>query len=128
MSAKFYQAKKILLEERRAGTLINGAGRRAVQSVILLDNGTVVASCFTMNKLLGNIAKANAKGTEDVTLPKGNKVRLYIADAEEILAEESPLRKQRQDLEEIIADTVAEDEETDFDNDGIVLDEEVPEE
>lgn len=127
MSAKFYQAKRILLEERRAGTLINAAGRRAVQSVLLMDNGTVVASCFTMNKLLGNIAKANAKGSEGVnTLPKGNKVRLYIADAEEITAESFPSEKQR--VEELIADTIAEDDEDDYDNEGIVLDEEVPDE
>ena len=123
MSAKFYQAKRILLEERRAGTLLNAAGRRAVQSVLILDNGSVVASCFTMNKLLGNIAKANAKGTEDVKLPKGRRVRLYIADAEEIGVD-----SEDSTIDDLIADTLQKDDEDDYDNDGLVLDEEVPEE
>ena len=125
MSAKFYQAKKILLEERRAGTLVNAAGRRAAKTVLLMDNGTVVASCYTMARLLSYIAKSDAKGTDSTTTPKGNNVRLYIADVEAIGTDKELVQAKAENIDDIIADTLAEDEE---DEDIIPDDEEVSDE
>lgn len=48
MSAETYQARRTIKEEKRAGTLINAAGRNAVKSAIFLDNGTVIASPLTV--------------------------------------------------------------------------------
>ena len=129
MSAKFYQAKKILLEERRAGTLVNAAGRRAAKTVILMDNGTVVASCYTMARLLNYIAKSDAKGTDSTTNPKGNNVRLYIADVEAIGTDKEAVKAKAaaEDLNDIIADTLAEEEE-DEEEDILLEEEEVTEE
>ena len=127
MSAKFYQAKKILLEERRAGTLVNAAGRRAAKTVILMDNGTVVASCYTMARLLNYIAKSDAKGTDSTTNPKGNNVRLYIADVEAIGTDKEAVKAKAENLDDIIADTLAEEEE-DEEEDILLEEEEVPEE
>lgn len=125
MSAKFYQAKKILLEERRAGTLVNAAGRRAAKTVLLMDNGTVVASCYTMARLLSYIAKSDAKGTDSTTIPKGNNVRLYIADVEAIGPDKELVKAKAENIDDIIADTLAEDEE---DEDIVLDDEEVSDE
>ena len=38
--------------EKRAGTLINATGRDKTQSVIFLDNGSVIASPYTLTALL----------------------------------------------------------------------------
>jgi hypothetical protein len=47
--------------EKRAGTLINATGRDKTQSVIFLDNGSVIASPYSVTSLLGSIEKAVAR-------------------------------------------------------------------
>ena len=63
MSIGSYQARRTVTEERRSGTLINAAGKQAVQSVIFLDNGTVIASPMSVNRLLTAIERSNFKQT-----------------------------------------------------------------
>lgn len=61
MSTDSYQARQTLKAEKKAGTLINAAGRAKTLSAIYLDNGTVVSSPLTVQRLLTAIDKANAK-------------------------------------------------------------------
>lgn len=58
------QAKRTIKEEKRAGTLINAAGRSATKSVIFLDNGSVIASPFSVNRLMNAIERSNFKQTD----------------------------------------------------------------
>lgn len=61
MSTDTYQARRTVKEEKKAGTLINAAGRSAVKSVIFLDNGSVCASPLSVNRILTAIEKSNYK-------------------------------------------------------------------
>lgn len=61
MSMDAYQARETVKRERRAGTLINAAGREAALSAVFLDSGAVVASPLTVKKIMKNIEKSNAK-------------------------------------------------------------------
>lgn len=61
MSTESLQARRALKDERRAGTLVNAAGREQAKTAIFLDNGTVVASPLSIRRLMTAIDKANAK-------------------------------------------------------------------
>lgn len=78
MSTSSFQARETVKREKRAGTLINGAGREAVKSAIFLDNGSVISSPYSVNKIMNAVAKANAKETD----PKGvnNTQRIKVVD------------------------------------------------
>lgn len=78
MSTSSFQARETVKREKRAGTLINGAGREAVKSAIFLDNGSVISSPYSVNKIMNAVAKANAKETD----PKGinNSQRIKVVD------------------------------------------------
>ena len=78
MSTSSFQARETVKREKRAGTLINGAGREAVKSAVFLDNGSVISSPYSVNKIMNAVAKANAKETD----PKGvnNSQRIKVVD------------------------------------------------
>lgn len=59
MSTDAYQARRTIKDEKKAGTLINAAGKNAVKSAIFLDNGSVVASPLTVTRLMTAIEKSN---------------------------------------------------------------------
>lgn len=59
MSTKAYQARETIKSERKNGTLINGCGTRSAETVVFLDNGTVIASPYTVQTLLSAIERAN---------------------------------------------------------------------
>jgi len=61
MSMDSFQARETVKKERKAGTLINAAGREAVQSCVFLDNGSVIASPLSVKKIMKQIEKSNAK-------------------------------------------------------------------
>ena len=61
MSTDIYQARKTITAEKKAGTLINAAGIDKAKSAIFLDNGSVIASPLSVNRLLSAIEKANIK-------------------------------------------------------------------
>lgn len=61
MSTNAFQARQTIKNEKRAGTLINAAGRAAVKTAIFLDNGTVIASPLTVQRILTAIEKSNSK-------------------------------------------------------------------
>jgi len=61
MSTEIYQARKVISDERKNGTLINGCGLTKAKSAIFLDNGTVVSSPLSVKRLMGMIEKSNEK-------------------------------------------------------------------
>lgn len=75
MSTETLQGRRTIKEEKRAGTLINAAGRQAAKSVIFLDNGSVVASPLTVQRIMTAIEKANFKDSKGT-----NPVRLKVYD------------------------------------------------
>ena len=84
MSTKIYQARQTLAAERKAGTLINAAGSSKVKTAIFLDNGSVVASPLTVNRILRAIEKAGIKADPNTTKSmKVYDVPHYEEDSEE---------------------------------------------
>lgn len=55
------QARVVLKRERKAGNVLNACGRGGIRTVIFLDNGTLIASPRSVEKLLRNIEEANTK-------------------------------------------------------------------
>ena len=73
MSTDIYQARKTIQAEKQAKTLINAAGVAKVKSAIFLDNGSVVASPLSVNRLMTAIEKANLKADPNMT----RNIRVY---------------------------------------------------
>lgn len=61
MSTDIFQARKVISDERKNGTLINGCGLAKAKSAIFLDNGSVVSSPMSVKRIMGMIEKSNAK-------------------------------------------------------------------
>lgn len=53
--------RRLIKEERKAKTLLNGAGKDPVKSAIIMDNGTIVASSYSIDMIKRNIVMANNK-------------------------------------------------------------------
>ena len=85
MSTDMYQARKIISDERKNGTLINGCGLAKAKSAIFLDNGSVVSSPFSVTKLMSMIDKSL-----DVT-QKTKRPKTYDVFASEIEEDEDEL-------------------------------------
>lgn len=79
MSTASHQARETLKQEKKSGTLINGSGRDKTESVIFLDNGSVIASPYTVNKIINDIARANAKDPHPRRTNETAQVRVYDA-------------------------------------------------
>ena len=84
MSTQAYQARRLIKDEKRADTLLNAAGRDAVRSAIILDNGAVVASPLSIGQLLNNISKADAKSSKGKTIRLSHGLKLYDVIPDEI--------------------------------------------
>ena len=54
-------AEKMVCDERKSGKLINACGRLAAKTVIILDNGAVIASPMSIHGLMRAIEHANTK-------------------------------------------------------------------
>lgn len=83
MSTETFQARRTIKEEKRAGTLINAAGKSAVKSAIFLDNGTVIASPLTVNRLLTAIEKSNFKEAGARRTNETTRIKVYDVVDEE---------------------------------------------
>lgn len=105
MSTNAYQARRTIKDEKQAGTLINAAGRGKANTAIFLDNGSVIASPFTVNRLLTAIERSNHKRT---TPARSSTVRLTVYDA----VDEEPDPTLDEDVEEISAETEDEPDES----------------
>ena len=79
MSTRSFQARRVVADQREAGSLINAAGRKKTESVVILDNGTVIASPLTVQRILTAVEKSNSKSTRS-QIPSQT-VRLKVYDA-----------------------------------------------
>jgi len=61
MSTEIYQARKIISDERKNGTLLNGCGLTKAKSAIFFDNGAIASSPLSVKRLLALIDKSNEK-------------------------------------------------------------------
>ena len=103
MSTASYQARETIKAERKAGTLINGCGNRAAESCVFLDNGSVISSPYTVEKISRLILKADEKAgknrgaysTDKVTVIKDN--RFFDRDEDEDF--NSAIEDQNDDIE-----------------------------
>lgn len=84
ISTHAYQARRLIKEEKRAGTLLNASGRGAVRSAIIMDNGAVIASPLTVGQLLGNIQRADSKSSNGKTIRMSKLLKLYDVIPDEI--------------------------------------------
>ena len=105
MSTNAYQARRTIKDEKQAGTLINAAGRAKANSAVFLDNGSVVASPLTVQRLMTAIEKSNYKQVDPKRFRKPERMKVYEMDDEE------PDPELDEDVPEITAETDDEPEE-----------------
>ena len=116
MATNAYQARIVIKDEKRAGTLINAAGRDAAKTAIFLDNGSVVASPLTVRRLMNAIERSNSKRPDVIGVPKSS-VRMQVYD----VIDQEPDPEIDEEVPEI---DVCEDEE---DLEYVDIDEDLPE-
>lgn len=82
MSTHAYQARRLIRDEKQSETLLNAAGRGKVKTAIILDNGAVIASPFSIGQILRNIQNADSKHSNNkkVSMSSGLKVYDFIED------------------------------------------------
>lgn len=98
MDTVSYQARETIKTERKNGTLINACGRRPAQTAVFLDNGTVVASPLTVNRILSAIERSNAKQTNATKANETKRLKVYEA------VDEDPNQELDEEYEEVSVD------------------------
>lgn len=98
MSTAAHQARETIKTEKRNGTLINACGRKPAESAVFLDNGTVIASPLTVNRILGAIERSNAKQVKSIQANETRRLKVYEA------IDESPDEENDQEWAEISTD------------------------
>lgn len=83
MSTAAHQARETIKQEKKNGTLINASGRETTKTAVFLDNGTVIASPLTVNRILGAIERSNAKQASSNKANETKRLRVYEAIDEE---------------------------------------------
>ena len=71
------KAREIYKREKESGTLLNAAGKNKARSIIILDSGTVIASCLTVNKLMNLIEKSNSKASMEMNPSTSKRLTVY---------------------------------------------------
>jgi len=66
MSTEIFQARKVISDERKNGTLINGCGLTKAKSAIFLDNGSVVSSPMSVKRIMAMVEKSNDKANSQI--------------------------------------------------------------
>ena len=79
MSTAAHQARETIKTEKRSGTLVNACGRKPAESAVFLDNGTVIASPLTVNRILGAIERSNAKQVKSIQANETRRLKVYEA-------------------------------------------------
>lgn len=124
-STSSYQARQTFKQEKKSGTLLNAAGRQKTKTLIYLDNGTVIASPLSIQRLLTSIEKADAKTTDkkNTRMREGIKVTMHERDFEDPNDEELDLEIQEEyeDADYTDEDLLDEDY-LDEDDEDIILD------
>lgn len=105
MSTEIYQARRVIHDEKQAGSLINACGKNAAKTAVLLDNGVVVASPLSITVLETAIEKSNSKAASR------NDKRMKVYD----VADEEPNPKIDEEVDEVSAEF--EEEFEDYDED-----------
>ena len=98
MSTAAHQARETIKTEKRNGTLVNACGRKPAESAVFLDNGTVIASPLTVNRILGAIERSNAKQVKSVQANETRRLKVYEA------VDEEPVEELEEDMCEVSAD------------------------
>lgn len=93
-----FQARETIKTERKNGTLINACGRKPAESAVFLDNGTVVASPLTVNRILGAIERSNAKQSNPTKANETKRLKVYEA------VDEDPNPDWDEEVEEVSCD------------------------
>ena len=83
MSIKSYQARNLKRAEKEAKTLINGCGTQRTETIIILDNGTVVSSPMSIRRIMTNLEKANIRQMRATSIYDTKKMRIYDVEDEE---------------------------------------------
>ena len=78
MSTEISQARKTISNERQAGTLINASCGAKAKSAICLDNGSVIVSPLTVQRIMSIIEK-----TDTPDAYKRQNVRVYDTEVAE---------------------------------------------
>lgn len=84
MSTASYQARQAIKNERKAGTLINACGRDPVKCAVFLDNGSVVASPTSVQRLLTAIQKSSSKEMSPRKISSTNKIEVYDVQVDSV--------------------------------------------
>ena len=79
MDTECFQARETIKTERKNGTLINACGRKPAQTAVFLDNGTVIASPLTINRIMGAIERSNAKQASPTKANETRRLKVYEA-------------------------------------------------
>lgn len=102
MSTNSYQARQTIKAEKRNGTLVNACGRAKAKTAVFLDNGTVIASPLTVQRVITAIDKANEKSMNPKTR-KSTKIRLEYDPIDETIEEAMDEEEDTiDDLDEIV--------------------------
>ena len=83
MSIKSYQARNLKRSEKDAKTLINGCGTQKTETIIILDNGTVISSPMSIRRIMTNLEKANLRQMKATSMYGTKKMRIYDVEDEE---------------------------------------------
>lgn len=98
MSTDLFQARETIKQQRNAGTLINACGKDKQLTAIILDNGAVVASPLSVQRLMTAIEKSNSKSAQRIK-PPSETTRLVAYD----VRDNDPDTQNEIDYEEISA-------------------------
>ena len=82
MSTDMYQARRTVHDEKKKGSLINACGTNAAKSAIIMDNGAVASSPFTVSVLMNKIERANE------AIKNSSKLKVYDSEEEIDINEE----------------------------------------
>ena len=98
MDTAAFQARETIKTERKNGTLINACGKRPAESAVFLDNGTVIASPLTVNRIMGAIERSNAKQTNPTKANDIKRLKVYEA------VDEDPSPDLDEEVDEVAVD------------------------
>lgn len=79
MDTAAFQARETIKTERKNGTLINACGKRSAETAVFLDNGTVIASPLTVNRIMNAIERSNSKQTNPTRANETKRLKVYEA-------------------------------------------------
>ena len=84
MSTKSNQARQTIKHEKQAGTLVNASGRLSTKSAVFLDNGTVIASPYSVKVLMNAVERSNSKQASGKRANETVRLRVYDAVDEDL--------------------------------------------